>query len=131
MPSFDSRLVYEQLVTTKVVDVNVSGNVPASSIGVWSSPWYTMEQIGSNIRSIVLVPGLTYAPNLPEDSTFQVPCQLIYDNSTFLTCYPKVEVSGNQYRVTIDMFNNYSTPVASPNRIFTFTIREYLPPPIT
>lgn len=127
MTRFDSRLVYEQLVSTTEVSLNVSGNVAGGENKVWSSDWYDMELSGSTIRADVFIPGTTYVPTIV-DGKVQVPCQIIYSNASFLACYPVIEVLGKQWRASISIYNNYSTAEASANRVFTFTVSEYLPP---
>lgn len=127
MTRFDSRLVYEQLVATTVVSISVSGNLSGGENKVWSSGWYDMEFAGSTIRADVFIPGTTYVPTIVNGKV-QVPCQIIYNNVNFLACYPVIEVSGSQWRASIHTLNVYTTTEPSPNRIFTFTVSEYLPP---
>lgn len=127
MTRFDSRLVYEQLVRTVTVTVPVSGNVASNTVGTWASAWYDMLIVKSTVRADVYNPGQTFVP-ATTNAKFQVPCQIIYSNTSFLSCYPVIEVVGSQWRCVITVYNNYPTVEASPNRTFTFTVSEYLPP---
>lgn len=124
---FDSRKLYEQLVGTNTLSVVTSGTVPATTQKVWTSGWVTMHQKGATIRAEVYIPGSIYIPNVT-NGRFTVPLQALYNNTNFLTCYPKIEVSGDQYRATVDVFNSYTYSVSSPNRTFTFYTREFVPP---
>lgn len=127
MTRFDSRLVYEQLVRTVNVDVPVTGTIPPSSDRRWVSQWYDMDIIKSTVRADVFLPGSTFAPSI-NNGRYDVPCQLIYDSVSFLMCYPSIEVSGGKWRCLVRVFNNYGTTEQSPNRTFSFIVREYLPP---
>lgn len=127
MTRFDSRLVYEQLVRTVNVDVPVTGTIPAGAGRYWTSPWYDMDIHGSTVRADVLVPGSTFFPDVT-NGRFDVPCRFVYDNDTYMTCISVVEVSGGRWRCLVVVLNNYDTAKQSPNRTFSFVVREYLPP---
>ena len=127
MTRFDSRLVYEQLVRTVNIDVPATGTIPPGSEMSWVSQWYDMDIQGSTVRADVLVPGSTFSPDIT-NGRFDVPARVIYDIDMYLDCIPFVEVSGGRWRCAVLVLNNYDEPVQSPNRTFSFVVREYLPP---
>lgn len=124
---FNSDLLYEQRTKKFEVDVVTSGNVASAVSQVWSSEWFSMAEPGSTIRAEVYMPGDSYQPNV-SNGKYRVPSQIIYDNSTFIMAYPRIELTPTQFRCCIVVFNNTGSTVASPNRTFSFTVKEFLPP---
>lgn len=123
---FHSDFLYEQKISTAVLSLSVTGNIAAGAQKVVASAWQDVPNDANGIRGTVQVPGAVYGPNV-SNARFKLPTILIYDNTTNLSTYLKIEVQNNKYRVLAVTNNPYDFTVASPNRTFTFYISTYLP----